>query len=71
MVYEYENPTGFFPTASTKILQDSTEYIPFQGPYEDIRIPDLSPGEVVNTCSIVFHNALSRLQLANSNKWCF
>lgn len=64
MVYEYEDPTRFFPTAATEVVRDPSEYIPFEGSYDDIRIPILSAQDVVDRCSIVFNKELAKLQLA-------
>ncbi|KAJ5820648.1 hypothetical protein N7474_006239 [Penicillium riverlandense] len=64
MVYEYEDPTRFFPTASTEVVKDASGYIPFEGSYDDIRIPKLTADEVVDRSFIVFNKELTRLHLA-------
>ncbi|RFU23854.1 hypothetical protein B7463_g12484, partial [Scytalidium lignicola] len=64
MVYEYEEPTQFFPTASTEVVTDPLAYIPFKGAYSDIFIPKLSAREVVEICSLVFNKEFTKLELA-------
>lgn len=64
MVYEYENPTRFYPTSSTKVIKSASEYVQFEGAYDEIRIPVLSAPEVVEKCPVVFNNELRKLQLA-------
>lgn len=62
MVYEYEEPTQFFPTASTVVITNPSAYIPFTGPYDEILIPRLSTQDVVERASIVLNKELTRLQ---------
>ncbi|OAP54583.1 hypothetical protein AYL99_11031 [Fonsecaea erecta] len=64
MVYEYEDPTQFFPTASTKVAKNPSDYVPFEGSYDEIRMPILTAEEVVDRCTIVFDKKLSKLELA-------
>ncbi|KIY00068.1 uncharacterized protein Z520_03753 [Fonsecaea multimorphosa CBS 102226] len=64
MIYEYEEPTRFFPTASTKVVTQLSEYVAFEGAYDDILIPKLSAGEVSKTVKVVFNKELKELQLA-------
>ncbi|KAK3192170.1 hypothetical protein K4F52_001799 [Lecanicillium sp. MT-2017a] len=64
MVYEYESPTRFFPTASTDVVTDPAEYKAFDGEFDEIRIARLSAQEVVNRCSLVYNNEPAKLQLA-------
>ncbi|KIW25176.1 uncharacterized protein PV07_10836 [Cladophialophora immunda] len=64
MVYEYEEPTRFFPTASTKVVTEVSEYVAFEGSYDDILIPRLSAKEAVKSVKVVFNKELQELQLA-------
>ncbi|ETS79750.1 hypothetical protein PFICI_09603 [Pestalotiopsis fici W106-1] len=63
MVYEYEEPTAFFPTASAQPITDASQYQEFRGNLDDIRFPVLSASEVVQRASIVFGKELLRLKL--------
>jgi quercetin dioxygenase-like cupin family protein len=46
MVYEYEEPTGFFPTAETKTLTDINQFEAFDDDLQLIRFPKLTAAEV-------------------------
>ncbi|KAF2772228.1 hypothetical protein EJ03DRAFT_217014 [Teratosphaeria nubilosa] len=52
MVYEYEEPTSFFPTASTEIIKNVGQYQALTENLDDIRFPKLSAQEVVRLCLI-------------------
>lgn len=65
MVYEYEVPTGFFPTAQTDTVQNVAQYERFQGDLEQIRFPDLSAKEVVEQAALVWGTELRRAELAD------
>lgn len=52
MIYEYEEATGFFPTAQTKKLAKVTDYV-FCDDLESIRIPALKPEDVKKQCWFV------------------
>ncbi|KAK3071419.1 hypothetical protein LTR53_008661 [Teratosphaeriaceae sp. CCFEE 6253] len=64
MVYEYEVSTSFFPTVSTSIAQDVSQYQPYEGDLDDIRFPALSAQQVVHMASVVIGNEKAGLQLA-------
>ena len=55
MVYEYEAPTGFFPTASTALLARGAAYEAYQGDFEPIRIARLAAPEVVQRAKLVWN----------------
>ena len=66
MVYEYEEPTSFFPTRSTKTITDVKDYEPFDGTdFDEIRFPKLTAKQVVERAEIVFDTKQYRLSLAN------
>lgn len=64
MVYEYEEPTSFFPTASAEPITDPSQYQPFTGNYDEIRIPKLSAQEVAEQARIVFNQDLTKVEPA-------
>lgn len=65
MVYEYEEPTSFFPTRSIKPVTDASDYEPFDsGNFDEIRFPKLTAEEVVDQAEIVFDKEQLRLSLA-------
>lgn len=64
MVYEYEEPTSFFPTKSTKVVTDPSEYDAWDGDLEDIRFPKLTAEQVVEKGKVVFDKQLESLSLA-------
>jgi hypothetical protein len=39
VVYEYEEPTSFLPTALTQVVEKVSKYQPLEGPLEEIRFP--------------------------------
>jgi mannose-6-phosphate isomerase-like protein (cupin superfamily) len=53
MVYEYEDPTGFFPTRQTETLNTVEDYERCDD-LESIRIPALSATEVEGSCTFVW-----------------
>ncbi|KAK5053893.1 hypothetical protein LTR84_001855 [Exophiala bonariae] len=57
MVYEYEDPTGFFPTKQTDTLKDIEQYERCDD-LESIRIPALSAHEVQQRCTFVWEKAI-------------
>lgn len=67
MVYEYEEPTGFFPTQETRTLSDVNEYEPYEGPLDRIQFPSLPPQQVVEQATFVWHHDIhqERLQLGD------
>ncbi|KAF2159569.1 hypothetical protein M409DRAFT_70894 [Zasmidium cellare ATCC 36951] len=46
MVYEYEEPTSFFPTKSTTVVKNAADYEPWEGSLDEIKFPKLTAGEV-------------------------
>lgn len=66
MVYEYEEPTRFFPTKSTQVVKNPSEYVPYDGSCDDIRISSLSAQEVVDQSMTVSNQALTRVELAEA-----
>ena len=57
MVYEYEEPTGFFPTKQTDTLRNVEQYERCDD-LESIRIPALSADDVEKTCTFVWEKAI-------------
>ncbi|ETI21588.1 hypothetical protein G647_07935 [Cladophialophora carrionii CBS 160.54] len=57
MLYEYEEPTAFFPTAQTKTLSQIDEYQRCDD-LESIQIPKLSDVDVKEWCSFVWGKQL-------------
>ena len=47
MVYEYEAPTAFFPTAATAPLIGVADYCAHDGAFEPIRIPAINASQVI------------------------
>ena len=64
MVYEYEEPTSFFPTMSTKVVTDPSEYEAWEGSLDDIKFPKLTVQEVVERASVVFDKEVKRLTVS-------
>ncbi len=54
MIYEYSDPTGFFPIGNTTPLSNAADYQPYSGDLEAIRFPRLSAQEVVERASFVW-----------------
>ncbi|RFU23849.1 hypothetical protein B7463_g12488, partial [Scytalidium lignicola] len=61
MVYEYEEPTGFFPTKGTKTLQSVNEYERYGGDLEDIRFPKMTKEEVVERAKLIWNQEVLTL----------
>ena len=65
MVYEYEEPTSFFPTASTRVVREVGQYEAWEGEgYEEIRFPVLTREEVVERGRCVIDREVCKLALA-------
>ena len=65
MVYEYEEPTSFFPTKSTTPIKDVKNYEPFKGEkYDEIRFPKLTAEQVVQKGEVVLNTERGKLSLA-------
>ena len=64
MVYEYEEPTSFFPTASTDVITDASEYKAFEDDnFEEIRFPKLTAEQVAESAKVVIDREKHRLTL--------
>ncbi|KAK4553767.1 hypothetical protein LTR86_009265 [Recurvomyces mirabilis] len=63
MVYEYEEPTSFFPTVSTEVVKDVSQYQAYTGDLDSIRFPKLSADDVVKRARLVFNKEQARLRL--------
>lgn len=63
MVYEYEEPTSFFPTQSTKVVKDAADYEPWEGPLDDIKFPKLTAAQVVERVGMIFNKEVKTLSL--------
>jgi hypothetical protein len=62
MIYEYEEPTGFFPTKQTQTLQDVKEYVRCpEDQLNDIRIKEMSGEEVLRSAWFVWDTALKKV----------
>jgi hypothetical protein len=62
MVYEYEEPTAFFPIASTEPIGSASEYVEFTGDFDEIRFPELSRKEVIARARVVIGREVLSLQ---------
>ncbi len=62
MVYEYEAPTGFFPTDATAPLANAADYVAYEGDFEPIRIPALTAADVVARATLVWSGDVVRPQ---------
>lgn len=63
MVYEYEVPTGFFPTDQTDTLSDVSQYAEFKGDLETIRFPVLTAEQVVDRATLIWNSELLKAKL--------
>lgn len=64
MVYEYEEATSFFPTKSTDVVKDPSQYQAFDGDLDEIRFPELSAQQVVDRAKVVFNTEQRSLSIA-------
>ena len=65
MVYEYEEPTSFFPTRSTVPITDASKYEPFEGDnFDEIRFPKLTAEQVAEQGDIILDKQQHKLSLA-------
>ena len=64
MVYEYESPTGFFPTEQTETLSDVGKYKEYTGDLENIRFPLLTTQDVSKRGTLVWDTELREAELA-------
>lgn len=63
MVYEYEEPTRFFPTKSTTVVREAKGYEAWEGDLDEIKFPRMTAAEVVGKAKIVFDKDVGRLRL--------
>lgn len=64
MVYEYEEPTSFFPTTSTELITDASDYKAFEGDtLEQIRFPKLTAQQVVDSAEVIINREVRKLGL--------
>ena len=64
MVYEYEEPTRFFPTVSTKVVKDVSEYKAWEGDLDVIKLPKMNADQVVAKAQVIFDRQKCKLSLA-------
>lgn len=64
MVYEYEEVTAFFSTASIDTVTNVSEYRAYEGSLEDIRFPKMSAQEVVETATLIWGSEQGSLYVA-------
>jgi hypothetical protein len=55
MVYNYSEPTRFYPTAQTGKLSEIGQYTAYEGDFEKIRFPQLTLDDVVSTANFVWN----------------
>ncbi len=61
MIYEYEEPTGFFPTEQTETLREVGQYVRCpESELNRIRIKELSKEEVLKDASFVWETKLKK-----------
>ena len=58
MVYDYAEPTTFFPTRSTGTLGSMAEYVRHEGRLEDICFPRLTAAQVRAQAAFVWNDRL-------------
>lgn len=58
MVYDYAEPTTFFPIQGTQTLASMADYVRYDGPLEDICFPDLTPERVRGEAAFVWNDRL-------------
>lgn len=66
MVYEYEEPTSFYPTRSTKVVTDVSQYEAWEGDLNDIRFPLMSAADVVEKACVIFDKEKRMLNFAEN-----
>ncbi|MGI4801614.1 MAG: hypothetical protein ACRYG8_47815 [Janthinobacterium lividum] len=55
MIYDYAEPTGFYPTDGTATLASASEYRPYAGDLEAISFPRLTPEQVAGQASYIWN----------------
>jgi hypothetical protein len=66
MIYEYSEPTAFYPTASTHPISSVSEYQRFEGDLEAIRFPKLDARRIADSATLVWNDQIiADLRVAN------
>lgn len=60
MIYDYEAPTGFFPTAATAPIEDPAVYEAYEGDLESIRIPRLAAADLADCATLMWNQVALR-----------
>jgi len=55
MVYNYSEPTKFYPTAQTGSISSVDQYTAFEGDLETIRFPELTASDVASRARLVWN----------------
>lgn len=64
MVHEYEEPTSFFSTVSTKVVKQPSEYEAWDGDLDVIKLPKMNArGGVVAKAHVIFDKEKCKLSL--------
>ena len=58
MVYDYAEPTTFFPVEGTKTLGSMADYLRYDGKWDDICFPELTPEQVKAEAAFVWDDGL-------------
>ena len=58
MVYDYAEPTTFFPIRGTATIGSMAEYVRHDGPLEDICFPEMTPERVRDEAAFVWNDRL-------------
>jgi hypothetical protein len=66
MIYEYSEPTAFYPTASTDPISNVSEYRPFIGDFDVIRFPELDARRIADSATLIWNDEITTdLRVAN------
>lgn len=60
MIYDYAEPTGFFPCAGTATLARASDYVAHTGELEAIRFPALAAPDLVAGAALVWNRRVAR-----------
>ncbi|WP_158807821.1 hypothetical protein [Beijerinckia sp. L45] len=60
MIYDYAEPTAFFPILATGTLQSIADYIPYVGLLEDICFPELSAQQITSEAAFVWNDSVGQ-----------
>ena len=58
MVYDYPEPTTFFPIMGFKTLGSMADYVRYDGKLDDICFPELTPAQVKCEAAFVWNDGL-------------